>query len=299
MAAVVRTRVDWGWCLPALLAAALWAPVLRSLGATWMSDPTVSHGPVVLLLAAGHLWLYRKGLTLRGPGSPHAAAIAAGCGLLLVAAYWLEIEVLKPVALVGLTAAGVGWLGGRRAGMTALACLGLLLLAVPWPTTLVERLAFPLQLGSSSYAAMLCGLLGLPVQRDGVHLAALDAPGGAPVYTILVARQCSGLTSLQVLLTLGYLVALHTPGRIGPRVGMVLAVAPLALLTNAVRLALVLFAGAYHSPGMAQWIHDHEAPVLIALCTTCLLLARKLITGPQPAEEKDAEPLVPQPVRCA
>jgi exosortase/archaeosortase family protein len=62
------------------------------------------------------------------------------------------------------------------------------------------------------------------------------------------------------------------------RVLLAAAVVPMAVLTNALRLTIVLFAGAHHSAAVAQWIHDHEGPVLIALCAVGLIGIRHLLT---------------------
>ena len=131
---------------------------------------------------------------------------------------------------------------------------------------------------SSGYAALLCGLCGLPVQRDGVTLGVVPDPDRAPTYRIIVSQQCSGLTSLLVLLMLGYLVTYHAPVALRWRVLLVALTLPLALLANAVRLSLVLGAGAYHGAAVALWVHDHEQPVLILLCGLGLLAIRHALT---------------------
>jgi exosortase len=188
-------------------------------------------------------------------------------------------------------AAGAVWyFGGYRALGVAAGALGFLVFMIPWPTTLVERLAFPLQLTSSAYAALLGGLLGLPIVRDGVHLHVVPNPDAAPVYSVLVAKQCSGLTSLMVLLALGYLIAYHTRAGLGWRALLLALVVPLALFGNAIRITFVLLAGTYHSAALAQWVHDHESYVLIVLCCMGLLGLRHAIlswTGrPHGTDEK-------------
>src|SRR5207245_11702659 len=98
--------------------------------------------------------------------------------------------------------------------------------------------------------------------------------------------KCSGITSLIVLLALGYLIAYHTPLRLQWRALMVAAVVPLALVTNAVRLTFVLLAGAHISSAVAKQIHDHEPPVLIFLCSVGLVALRHaLLCWVQPERE--------------
>ena len=160
---------------------------------------------------------------------------------------------------------------------------------IPWPTILVERISFPLQLASSSYAALFGGIAGMPIQRNGVELAVQPDIHYKAIYSILVAQKCSGLTSLMVLLALSYLIAYHTPVHLGWRALMLIIVVPLTLFTNAIRLTLILAAGAYHSKGLADWVHHNEGPVLILFCSIGLIGIRYLImkwTLPRPPSEE-------------
>lgn len=277
-----------GWVILVLLLAALCGPALHDLWAVWQSDPSLSQSPLILLLAVGHLWQCRARLQMRRSASGAGFACLALSALMYVAAVWADIDFLKPLALIGVGAGIIWFLGGAAAAGAAAGALGLLVFTVPWPTTVTERLAFPMQMLSSSYAAQLAGMLGLPVVRDGVNIAVMPHPGAPPVYAITVAQACSGLTSMTVLLTLGYLVAYHTPTKLGWRVLLAASVVPLALLLNAVRLALVLAAGAHHSHAFAQWVHDHEEPVLVLLCSLALVAIRQALLAWQDGHREDS-----------
>jgi EpsI family protein len=205
------------------------------------------------------------------------AVILILSALLYTGAYWADIEFLRPLSAIGI-AFGLCWfLGGwenvRRSG----GALGFLLFTIPWPTTVMGRLQLPLQITSSAYAAIFAGILGIPVHRDGVTLSILPDPARPPTYVILVAQQCSGLTSLIVLLAIGYLVAYFTPVHWSKRALLFFITAPLALLTNAARLTFILMAGASHGAAVAQWVHDHEQPVLVFACTMGLMVIRAII----------------------
>ena len=167
----------------------------------------------------------------------------------------------------------------------AIGALCFLVFMIPWPTTVEAGLAFPMQMASSSFAAHLAGLLGLLVRRDGVDLSVLPSPNASPIYSIIVAQACSGLTSVIVLLALGYLIAYHTPARLFWRAALLLSVIPMALLLNTVRLTVVLLAGAHYNAAVAQWIHDHEEPVLVFLCSLGLIGLRGLMLSVMAARE--------------
>jgi len=286
-------RQHLGWVALLVLSVLLWVPVFQMLAHNWQRDPSLSHGPLLFLLALGHLWMAREELTEWSAASIPGLAVLLLSGLAHVVAVWADVEFLKPISLIMMVVGGIWFLGGWRAMCASAGAVGMLAFSVPWPTTLVERIAFPLQIMSSAYAALLGGIFGLPIVREGVHLHVVPDMTAKPIYSILVARQCSGLTSLMVLLALGYLIAYHTPVKLGWKALLVAVVIPLTLLTNAVRLTFILLAGAHHSAKLAMWVHDNEAPFLIFLCSLGLMGIRAGILAwtqrePSPPEENNA-----------
>lgn len=260
--------------LLAVLGALLWLPLAPTLLGSWRGEDTMAHGPLVPLVTAGLLWAQRRHLRHWEGGSRGGFALLMACCFLHVLAAWADVAFIAGITLVGMLIAAAWYLGGRRLLKRVAGPLGFLAFMLPWPTSVVDRISFPLQMTSSSYAALLSGLLGLPVHREGVHLSIRPDLDADPIYRVMVARQCSGLTSLIVLLALGYLIAYATPVRLGWKALLVAAVVPLALFTNALRLTLILMAGAHHGEALAAWVHDNEAPVLISLCCVILLALR-------------------------
>jgi exosortase len=267
----------------------LWAPVLSALWVTWRKDESLSHGPAIFVLALVHLWYRRGELGRWDAAHPAGLALLIPALLLHLASMFADIVFLKAFSLLAVTLGVIWYLGGTRAFQVCLGALGFLAFVIPWPTTLSEKLAFPLQLTSSAYAGLFAGILGVPIVREGVHLAVQTSPTAKPIYSVLVAQQCSGLTSMIVLLSLGYLIAYHTPVKLWWRALMVAAMVPLTLLANTVRLTLILIAGAYYSPALATWVHDHEAPVLIFFCSIGILAVRQALLSLQSAQSSEPE----------
>ena len=181
------------WGILALLLAALCGPALRDLWAAWRSDPGLSQGPLICLLAVGHLWQRRDRLRTRRAASTAGLACLVLSALVHVAAVWADVDFLKPLALIGVGAGIIWFLGGAPAARAAAGALGLLVFTVPWPTTVTERLAFPMQMLSSSYAVQLAGMLGLPVVRDGVNIAVMPPPTRRRSTRSLWRRLVAGL----------------------------------------------------------------------------------------------------------
>jgi len=265
---------SWVACGLVLLLGSVTFPALFEI---WKEDSSLGHSPILCLISLGLLWNNRKEFSTKSAPIVLNYCVLIGSMITHIVAVWADIAFLKPVSFFCIISGVIGVLFGDRAFRGAVAALGLLVFTAPWPTTLVEKVSFPLQLSSSSYAAFFTGMLGIPIHREGVEIHVLNASGDAPIYSILVAQKCSGLTSLNVLLSLGYLIALLTPIAWWGRILLVGIVVPLTLFANATRLMFILIAGAYHGSVVAQWIHDHEQPVLIFFCSLGLMSTRSVL----------------------
>jgi exosortase len=287
----ILSHLEWGCC--GALVSLLWLPELKMLWVTWHGDESLSHGPLIILLSLALFWMrrseMRRSITSTIPGGVWLALSL----VLYVGGVWADVAFIRLLCLISMLGSLCLFLGGWKTLQAAGGALGLLVFMIPWPMTFVEHLAFPLQITSSSYAGLLAGLCGVPIVRDGVYVMVVPDPAAKPIYTMMVAQKCSGLTSLTVLLALAYIVAYYTPLKWNWRVLMVALVLPLTLVTNSLRLTVILLAGNYHSPALASWIHDHETPVLISLCSMALMGIRgALLTWKQRESEKEGGALV-------
>ena len=275
------------------LALAAWS--LKILWPLWRSDSMLTHSP---LLAAGAIGLlvWRRNDLKRWNSAEWPGLILLGVSALLeVIATWGEIVFLQPAAFLGILIGMAWFLGGRETAKVCAWPLGLFLFTIPWPTTLVTALAFPMQLTSSAYAALFAGMFGLNIHREGVHLSVLSPEGDKAIYSMIVAQQCSGLTSLLVLLSFGYLIAYFTPRAWWARAVLVLTVIPLALFANAVRLTIILLVGGLTNPQWASWVHDNEQPVLIFFCSFGLLGLRQMLMQKLPDPNAPAAAIATSP----
>src|SRR5579871_2237766 len=141
------------WLLPPLFAILLWTPEIKTLWGSWRGDPSLSHGPLVPLVVIGMLWMLRGQLRQWSQADPRGLVGMLLTALLYVFAVWADIDFLKPLSLIALMLSCIWFVGGSKNLLTCLGPLGFLVFMIPWPTTLVDHLAFPLQLASSAYAA--------------------------------------------------------------------------------------------------------------------------------------------------
>ncbi|WP_246386099.1 exosortase/archaeosortase family protein [Armatimonas rosea] len=267
---------------------------LGFLVTVWREDPGLSHGPILFLITGGLLWMKRSQLRTWESANPQGLVLLVLASLLLVGSVVADIAFLQPLSFFTILLSGILFLGGREAFLLCLGPIGLLGFSIPWPTTLVSAISFPLQLFSSAYAALFAGMLGMPIHRNGVEIFVTSESGDKVIYSIIVAQKCSGLTSLMVLLAFTYLIAYFTPVRWWGRLLMMSAVAPLALFGNAVRLTIILLVGGHYGAKPAQWVHDNEQPILIFLCSFGLLGLRALLMRWIPLGDSTAGIVTPE-----
>ena len=151
------------------------------------------------------------------------------------------------------------WLLGRQTLRTLLFPLAFLLFMVPMPVFFVTWIETLLQHGSAAVAHALFALAGTTVFVDGLIFQ-------LSTITIQVAPECSGIpSSLALLMTsivAGYLF-LRSPTR---RLILALAVIPLALLRNGLRVFVIGELCVRIGPEMINsYIHRNGGPVFFVL----------------------------------
>lgn len=243
---------------PVLLAAAIafvyWS-VLVKLAGFWWTDENYSHGLLVPFIIGYILWTERERIA-RTPKRPAIlwGGAAVGCGLI---ALWLgtagaELFVQR-TSLVLLLAGVVVYFWGFRILRLALVPLFLLLLAIPIPAIVFNKIAFPLQLFASRCAVWAMRQFGIPVLRDG-NIIELLPLNSSTTRKLEVVEACSGIRSLMTLVTLAVVFAYFTAPRDKQEGGggsnwspsswgfwrsaiIVLSAIPIAIITNAARVS--------------------------------------------------------------
>ena len=240
---------------PLLLAAAVafayWG-VLARLGRFWWEDENYSHGLLIPFVVGYILWTERGRLAgmEKRPRFAWGAALTAGALLMLwVGTAGAELFTQRAslvLLLAGLAVYFWGWRLLRAVGVPLL----LLALAVPIPSIIFNKLAFPLQLFASRCAVWAMRLLDIPVLREG-NVIELYPLGSTTTKKLEVVEACSGIRSLMTLVTLAVVFAYFTSpsdeGGAGGRglerfralraVLIVLAAMPIAIVTNAARVS--------------------------------------------------------------
>jgi len=225
-------RAVWAICGLIAITVAVYAPILRYMTLQWYADENYSHGFLIAPLAAFFAW-ERRGRLRQAAIAPSwwgLLPLALGTLTLMIGRLGTELMNMRVsfvLTLIGL----VLLLLGRQIFRVLAFPLLFLFLMVPLPESLVNVIAFPLQLVAADLAVKALFLLGVPALREGniIHLANSK---------LFVAEACSGLHSLVALITLGVVFAYFFRKSLVERVVIVLSAIPIAILVNSFRVAL-------------------------------------------------------------
>lgn len=248
---------------------AFWNPLARLI----TFSLTYDYGSHILFIAPVSLYLvYMKREELF---ATVRSDLLAGSVLFLAGAvlWWLadspslqsaSLSVVV-LALVILWMSGFMFCYGMDAFRKAAFPLFLLLLLVPIPEFLVDRIIYLLQAGSAGVAYGLLRLLHVPVFKQGFILQ-------LPTLSIEVAKECSGIRSSLGLLITTLLVgefSLRTSWR---RLLFTLSTVPILILKNGARIVTISVLSIYVDRGFLHgWLHTSGGIVFYALGLALLI----------------------------
>jgi len=246
--------------------------VAAGLVRQWSTDDNYSHGFVVLPLALWFAWERRHALE-RAPQRPSLlglATIAAGLGLLTVGVLGAELF-LSRVSLIVVLAGLVLFLGGPAPLRVLALPLAFLLLMIPIPAILFNKIAFPLQLLASRAGAGALDLANVPVLREGNVLVLATTK-------LEVAEACSGIRSLVTLITLAIVLGQFSLARVWSRIALMVAAIPVAIAANAARVAGTGFAAHFWSPEAAEgFFHAFSGWAMFGVAFAVLLAIQRAL----------------------
>jgi exosortase len=245
----------------------LYAPVLGILVDQWYRDPDYSHGFLVPLLSAFLIWQRRDKLRQipRHPSLWGMVIVLMGLGLLVLGSLGAELFLARVSLLCVICGLVVYFCGGAMLRAMAFP-MAFLLFAIPIPGVVYNEIVFPLQFIASKFATWTLETLNLfPIMREGNVLI-------MPGMSLEVVEACSGIRSLMSLLALaagfGYVVERSTVARWI----LVLAMVPLAIISNGTRVMLTAIMANYMGPKAAEgFMHEFSGWVIFVVATVLFL----------------------------
>lgn len=249
--------------------------VVAGLAHQWLTDDDYAHGFLVAPLALYFAWRSRAAL-LACPVRPNAGGlliVAASLGLLVAGAAAAELFLAR-VSIVGVTVGCLVFLLGWRHVRILAFPLAFLLLMVPLPALVSNEITLPLQLAASTIGEIVLRGAGVAVRREGnvLELATMQ---------LEVAEACSGIRSLVMLLT--FVLAFGRLNDYSSRRmwALALVTVPVAVATNAARVAGTGFAA--HSWGSATaegLLHTASGTLAFTTAVIALLAIDRFLRVP-------------------
>ena len=255
------------------LMVAVYLPVLYHMMLHWREVDDYSHGFLIAPLALYFAWERRsrlRGLPIDGSWWG-IVPLGLGVTALTIGRLGVELTSMRTgfvLTLIGL----IILLLGRKVFEVLAFPLLFLFLMVPLPQSLVNVVAFPLQLMAANAAVEALHLLDVPALLEGniIHLAHSE---------LFVAQACSGLRSLMALLTLGIVFAYFVQRGTVNRAIIVISTIPIAIFVNAIRVALTgILAHAYGEEAATGIIHDFQGLITFFFAFVMLLIEAKFLT---------------------
>ncbi|HKO95975.1 MAG TPA: exosortase [Pyrinomonadaceae bacterium] len=307
-----------------------YATVLGKLGEAWWVDENYSHGLLIPLIIGYIIWSQRARFALT-PQSPATFLGLSAVGLAMIS-LWAGTAgaelFMQRMSLVLMLVGVVLYFWGFRLLKLLIVPLFLLVLAIPIPAILFNKVAFPLQLFASRCAVGAMSFFDIPVLRQG-NVIELMPLGALETKKLEVVEACSGIRSLMTLVTLAVVFAYFTHPRggssknggspssdassIGSRLRrygilrssvIVLSAVPIAIFTNALRVSGTGVLAHYYGTQIADgFFHSFSGWVIYVVAFLMLFAVGWILDRIKPSSQKtaDAQPrrAVPTQVQLA
>ncbi|MGC2236822.1 MAG: exosortase [Pyrinomonadaceae bacterium] len=295
---------------PLVIAAALaflYAGVLAKLGKDWWTDENYSHGLLVPFVIGFIIWAEFDELKK----AVKASSFWLGFLTILFALFMLLGGTLgaelftQRISLVVMIAGIIVYFFGARVLQFLVVPFFLLLLAIPIPQIIFNKIAFPLQIWASQAAIWGIRLFEVASVRKGNVIEILPQ-GATQIIALEVVEACSGIRSLMTLVTLALILAYFTREKSDDEnapfyknfdfwrtVILMLSAIPIAILTNAARVTATgvltyyygkrATEGAWHD--LAGWLVYLVALVLLILVNFILRAIFRKFSGKMRVKE--------------
>jgi len=250
----------------------LYHHTITKLISDWSTDDNFSHGFLVPLIAGYMIWHYRNQLINLPIRSSFWGYIFLIVGMFLYISgnmgsvlFIQRVSII--ITLMGLTVV----LFGDQVFKKTLVPLAYLVMMIPIPAIIWNKIAFPLQLFAARLSADFITLIGITVLREGniLHLANT---------TLEVVDACSGLRSLMTMMALSAAFAYISSLKNSAKWILFFSAFPIAILVNIIRLTVTAVMARYIGPEAAQgFLHDISGFVIFFLALVLLYATHSLL----------------------
>jgi exosortase len=180
---------------------------------------------------------------------------------------------LARLSFIGVICGLIVYFVGSKALRAMAFPIAFLLFAIPMPTVVYNEIVFPLQFIASKFATGTLEMLNLfPIMREGNVLI-------LPGMRLEVVEACSGIRSLMSLLALAAGYGYVVERSVAVRWFMVLAMVPLAIVSNGLRIMITAIMAHYIGPKAAEgFMHEFSGWVIFVVATILFLALHSFVT---------------------
>lgn len=264
-AAILAGRVRWLGVASILLVAAFAKP-LYLLVRHALASELCNYILLVPVISGYFIWDKRRRLALGSEPRRGLAMFPLVLGLTFAAAYLLipasgpaeDVLFFATLSFVCLLIGGCMFFLGREVVVQLAFPLGFLFAAVPIPSAIRNVIEVFLQHGSAALAGLLFSVSNTTVLRDELTFR-------FPGFTLFVAPECSGIRSTLVLFVTSVVAAHVFLEKPASRALLCLAVLPVGILRNAIRIFTLGQLSIHISPDILNsYIHHKGGPLFFA-----------------------------------
>jgi len=250
-----------------------WRPV-ESLVNLSLGNDSYTHVILIPLVSALLIYLERKRIFPDVRYSFGIGTILLGVGISLFylgRSRFLPLGQTSNLALVTLALVFVWMSGfiycyGTRALRTAAFPVLFLLLMIPIPGFLLDKIVLALQQGSAETLGAIYGIAGVPFLRNGFVFS-------LPGVSIEIARQCSGIRSSIALFITGLLAGHFFLRSAWKKTLLCLFILPVVVLKNALRIATISLLSVYVNRGyLTGNLHHKYGGILFSIVSIAIMI---------------------------
>jgi exosortase len=278
---------------PFLAAAALcflYANVLAKLGKDWWTDDNYSHGLLIPFVIGYIIWLEFDDLKseVQKPQFLFGGSLILFALLVLLGGTLGAELFTQRISLVLMLAGIVVYFWGAKILKMLAVPFALLLLAIPIPQIVFNKIAFPLQIYASQMAIWGIRFFGVASVRKGNVIGILPQ-GSTQVIALEVVEACSGIRSLMTLMTLALVLAYFTRTKRAASedswfdflrnrdfwraIILMLAAIPIAVFTNAARVTATGVLTSYYGKKALESVWHDFSGWLVYVAALVLLIS--------------------------
>jgi len=169
-----------------------------------------------------------------------------------------DYMVISTFAMIPFLYGFTGFVYGRKVLRLVLFPILYLLLLVPPPFALLDRLTLPLRYISAFGVEGIFKVFMFPIQREGL----MYVIGG---HQMMIDEACSGFHSLITMFSLGLVYVYVTEGAPAKKVTLVSSIIPLAIIGNIVRIITISLIALTLGQGVAMGFMHYFSGVVIFL----------------------------------